>query len=276
METYIIIGLILIFICYFIWDYKRTEFVKQNSKCYKDLLELNKKSDFIVFQNKITLLKNCNSKAQFDNFQTDQCIKYLLDIVESDLNNFKSLRNNIKENIKKYDRYLMYFEEIVNNNPFNYDLITKNAIVNSIDFRKIEVKICEKAKLNPAIDVEILINIRYVSPQGRNHYHKCKNIDFEGLEYILALRQQKLEYRQTAKYQRSLMTSKLRQEVLRRDNFTCRNCGASPRKNPAVTLHVDHIKPIAKGGLTELSNLQTLCQDCNLGKGTYYNPNGIN
>lgn len=54
--------------------------------------------------------------------------------------------------------------------------------------------------------------------------------------------------------------------VLQRDNFKCCICGASPAKNPDVTLHIDHIKPCSKGGETIIENLQTLCSECNLGK----------
>ena len=63
------------------------------------------------------------------------------------------------------------------------------------------------------------------------------------------------------------MTSGLRYDVLKRDNFMCRTCGAVSTDH-GVTLHVDHIQPVAKGGRTIKSNLQTLCMDCNLGKGT--------
>jgi len=58
----------------------------------------------------------------------------------------------------------------------------------------------------------------------------------------------------------------LRFKVLKRDNFKCCACGASPAKNPNVELHVDHIIPWVKGGETTLENLQTLCSTCNLGK----------
>ena len=34
-----------------------------------------------------------------------------------------------------------------------------------------------------------------------------------------------------------------------------------------VELHADHILAVANDGKTTLENLQTLCQDCNLGKG---------
>ena len=65
--------------------------------------------------------------------------------------------------------------------------------------------------------------------------------------------------------QRRLMTPSLRYKVLQRDNFRCVLCGASA--SDGVVLHVDHIYPVSKGGKTELSNLRTLCETCNLGKG---------
>jgi hypothetical protein len=60
--------------------------------------------------------------------------------------------------------------------------------------------------------------------------------------------------------------AKLRATVLIRDNCICRMCGASPAKDPTVTLHVDHITPVSRGGATTLDNLQTLCATCNIGK----------
>ncbi len=60
---------------------------------------------------------------------------------------------------------------------------------------------------------------------------------------------------------------KLRLNVLKRDNFKCVLCGRSPATDFGVILHIDHIKPYSKGGKTEIKNLQTLCAECNLGKG---------
>ena len=57
----------------------------------------------------------------------------------------------------------------------------------------------------------------------------------------------------------------LRYKVLERDQGKCVLCGRTPREG--VTLHVDHVVPWSRGGLTTLSNLQTLCNDCNFGKG---------
>ncbi len=55
--------------------------------------------------------------------------------------------------------------------------------------------------------------------------------------------------------------------VMKRDRFRCCACGASPATDPSVVLHIDHIVPWAHGGKTEMENLQTLCDKCNLGKG---------
>lgn len=65
--------------------------------------------------------------------------------------------------------------------------------------------------------------------------------------------------------ERRIMTASMRYDVMRRDNFRCVLCGASAEDG--VQLHVDHIVPLAKGGKTEISNLRTLCDRCNLGKG---------
>lgn len=59
------------------------------------------------------------------------------------------------------------------------------------------------------------------------------------------------------------VSKRLRFEVLRRDNHTCRYCG---RSAPEVKLEVDHVVPEALGGPTEASNLATACEECNSGK----------
>lgn len=65
--------------------------------------------------------------------------------------------------------------------------------------------------------------------------------------------------------ERGKLTPKLRYEVLLRDNFRCRACGASAETG--AHLHIDHIVSIANGGRTVFENLQALCSPCNFGKG---------
>lgn len=67
---------------------------------------------------------------------------------------------------------------------------------------------------------------------------------------------------------RRAVGQRLRYQVLQRDNFTCQSCG---RRAPDVKLHVDHIQPVSWDSDWEatdnLDDYQTLCEDCNLGKG---------
>lgn len=63
---------------------------------------------------------------------------------------------------------------------------------------------------------------------------------------------------------RKPLSKKIRFEVFKRDLFTCQYCG---RKSPDIVLEVDHIKPVASGGVNDIINLITSCFECNSGKG---------
>lgn len=63
----------------------------------------------------------------------------------------------------------------------------------------------------------------------------------------------------------------LRFQVFERDDGKCCLCGRG--RHDSVSLHVDHIIPYSVGGLTVLSNLQTLCSGCNLGKSNHSTTN---
>jgi 5-methylcytosine-specific restriction enzyme A len=56
----------------------------------------------------------------------------------------------------------------------------------------------------------------------------------------------------------------MRVNVLNRDGYKCVFCG---RNSKEVTLEIDHIIPFSCGGSNKSDNLQTLCFDCNRGKG---------
>jgi hypothetical protein len=66
---------------------------------------------------------------------------------------------------------------------------------------------------------------------------------------------------------------KLRFQVLDEEGSACRKCG---RKPPEVDLHVDHINPLARHGTNDRRNLQVLCSECNLGKGSNFEVNPFN
>ena len=112
------------------------------------------------------------------------------------------------------------------------------------------------------------------------HRGRMKKADIESCEYYIRQVRQLYEdkekerqerekvmpeQRRFVAQQRRIMTDSLRYDVMKRDNFRCVLCGASAQDG--VRLHVDHIFPVSRGGKTEMSNLRTLCERCNMGKG---------
>lgn len=57
-----------------------------------------------------------------------------------------------------------------------------------------------------------------------------------------------------------MITSNLRNKVFERDNYTCMYCGAS---GDNISLEIDHIIPVSKGGIDNINNLVTACSTCN-------------
>ena len=92
--------------------------------------------------------------------------------------------------------------------------------------------------------------------------------DIENLNKFVEYLSSIIKFKKSAAGQRALMTSKLREQIKKRDNYTCCKCGNSIEKEPNLLLEIDHIIPISKNGLTTESNLQTLCWKCNRKKGS--------
>lgn len=145
----------------------------------------------------------------------------------------------------------------------------------SLIFRFLEKKLTNRLEIQTKPIIPIFVfSFCYSSPQGRNHYHRDYSFTPERiLEYAKRAKEAKA-YKQSAQYERSLMTDSLRYDIMKRDGFKCVLCGA--KASDGVRLHVDHIQPVSKGGKTERSNLRTLCERCNMGKRDKYDRFGIN
>ena len=85
-------------------------------------------------------------------------------------------------------------------------------------------------------------------------------IDVRGDGYVMLTSLEKAPARGI----RKAINEKLRYAVLSRDGFRCKACGRTI--DDGVKLVVDHIRPVDWGGTNEISNLQTLCEECNRGK----------
>lgn len=68
--------------------------------------------------------------------------------------------------------------------------------------------------------------------------------------------------------QRRLMTRALREQIMKRDHYTCQFCGKYMPDE--IGLQIDHIVPVSKGGKSVPSNLRVLCSKCNASKGAKY------
>lgn len=158
---------------------------------------------------------------------------------------------------------------------------------------QLEHRCFKKLLVVPQVDGTITVNYSYRSPAGRNYYENEVTIDFQAYLRRVEVRQKQSHQRENqnalahyqlhsggfdknawARQQRAKMTPRLRYRILRRDGFVCQICGRG--QADGVVLHVDHIKPVSKGGKTEPDNLRTLCDRCNLGKGALYRENGLN
>lgn len=107
----------------------------------------------------------------------------------------------------------------------------------------------------------------YTSGGGMAQRYFTVPMTNETIIALIEMLESKLTAGAFAKEQRVLMTPKLRESIKERDHYTCCNCGNSTLTEPNLLLEIDHIIPVSKGGLTEESNLQTLCWKCNRSKG---------
>lgn len=102
--------------------------------------------------------------------------------------------------------------------------------------------------------------VRHLTISNNKYYMQKAQLEtlfWKHIDYIKA--KNKPKYSQ----KRNPIDHKLRHEVFKRDNYKCKECGAT---NQETQLHVDHIISVMQGGSDELNNLQTLCSTCNLAK----------
>lgn len=97
-----------------------------------------------------------------------------------------------------------------------------------------------------------------------NHFGSWKKALIKFVEY----KNGSVEYETkiSTKKSRKAINNSIKYDVMKRDNFKCNYCGKSPAIDSNVELQIDHILPVSKGGDNHISNLKTICKDCNIGK----------
>ena len=260
--------LFVILVILIVVNRKVTNIVRTTSKKYAYAEEVFSKLELKTVSKSYTFTKKLNSKSQLDNLNLDRQIISVLtqnpsivEIVLAGLNNKKCL--------------LTFNEQMSLAPPSPNEDETSKFRIRLSKYISIEDSLISSLKwrIKGAIPQYTFV-FTYTSPTGKNSYQRKETLDIDKLSSIIDTINKESEYRNSAQYQRRLMSSGLRYDIMKRDGFRCTICGRGAEDG--VKLHVDHIKPIAKGGKTEWNNLRTLCQDCNLGKKDKYSQNSDN
>ena len=236
--------------------------IKPISEKYKLLCELNNKYKFNELGNiNRTIIEKEYSHKSFDRARANSIILYQ---IENNIDNIREFILNAYRNKKTYDNYLSEFN--------NINIETSEEFINKIGYSeekylKIEKDLLDHEKIKDDIyNITIDVIVSYTTPAGKNSYRKNRVMTYQELCDLYMQWRNGKKYDETSKRERKYMNDQLRYDVLKRDNFTCQKCGATAKDG--VKLHVDHIIPVYKGGKTTMSNLQTLRDRCNIGKGT--------
>lgn len=229
------------------YNYKRPELKKQVfaanvHNCTRNVCDSARKQPFKY------VCKYFNIKSTEEN----------LEQFENMLNNFEAAENGKKLLVNEKNNII---SGIISEIPFLIRTFDKKNLEKKLGFQPIDLS-----------DVYFPKYIFKYTSSGGNAGTQCDVVfNIDNLNRFVTYLSESIKFKKSAAGQRALMTSKLRHDILERDSYTCKYCGASQKNEPNLLLEVDHIIPISKGGLTSVDNLQTLCWRCNRSKGSKIN-----
>lgn len=248
---------------------KLQQAVASTSVWYKKVLELNAETnwcDDILDHGHSECYLFADSKAQFDNARPRSRVE---DFLIAHRERIEKDRETLRKNWEIYEAYEQKFGELASQATPEF---CKLIGIDYNQYIEIEKEMVEQAKLPIIYGYGITCKVVYISPQGRNRYEKELYYDDFDIDDIFRSIDRRDKEQKTETYrrqvERSKMTPSLRYEVMSRDGFRCCLCGRTA--DHGVELEVDHVIPVSKGGTSDMSNLQTLCRDCNRGKGAKY------
>ena len=262
---YIIISYFICFILFtpILIKYGKKKYLKDKGVRYKRIIDLNSNNNFLKKVFKYTVFVNANTKKKLEN----------MNLLEIALNSFDNNEGNVKEYYysfleenKRYNDYVDEFNNIMAKDIiYKDDIVIGTALFKDINsFKEYELKKCKKLLKKFKYKFLLRVYATYDSPKGKKHWVKENTFDINDISSFPIILKQRTEYQKSKYYQREIMSDSLRYDVLKRDGYKCKICGASA--NDGAKLEVDHIIPISKGGKSVMDNLQTLCKSCNRGK----------
>ncbi len=236
---------------------KQNDNVSKCSEKIQQLTKLNEEYKFKKIKHKMHIIKEREySRKSLDRVTGSSIVKYHL---ENDIDFLRTDIENAIYNINLLDDYNNDVNKIINKDSIN------NTKYSDKKFRKIENRVCNNIiHKKKEFIIKLKLEVYYKSNGGNVFDNRYGSGSFEQLVNCYNEWKKGNRYEETKKQERKIMNDDIRYNVLKRDNYTCQICGATVKDG--VKLHVDHIIPVAKGGKTVMSNLQTLCERCNMGK----------
>ena len=243
-------------------DFKQTDFGEaeyiDNSKFNYKRPELNKTvQSNHVYNCSLQVCKNAQQQpfkylCKYFNIKTDE---ETLEKFEKVLNDFSAVEEGKNLLKKQRDEIIAGISDKI---PFLIRTFGKNKLIAKLGFEKIDFSNLYFPKYT----------FQYISGGGNSSMNCNIVFNIDTLNRFVNYLADTVKFRKSIAGQRALMTSKLREKIKQRDNYTCQHCGNSTEREPNLLLEIDHIIPLSKNGQSTEDNLQTLCWKCNRSKGS--------
>ena len=256
--------------------YKTPDFLSVKEKLAEKIVEYNEfdnfmdeTRDYIRSQQQLLTTGNVRNSTLtvYKNSQLD-VYKYIIKYFFKNTKIDESTMQIIESILQKYNTINQTHDILTDEYNELMEYIQKHMYRGAYIFQSMTMKKLGSRKL-PKFEKNYYMwyAFNYTSPTNRKSYSNSIILDEERLEDFAEFLNDLIAYRKSAKYQRQLMTPRLRESILVRDNYTCMFCGISKEKEAHLLLEIDHIMPVSKGGITIETNLQSLCWKCNRTKG---------
>ncbi|MDY4618629.1 MAG: HNH endonuclease [Bacilli bacterium] len=236
---------------------KENEVVSKTSEKIQKITKLNESYQFKdIKRKKRNIIEREYSRKSLDRVTGKSIINYHLD------NNINGIRTDLENaifNITLLEKYNKDVEKVLQSES------TNNSKYSSKKFKMVEERVLRSIiykKENFMITLKI--EVYYRSNGGNVYDNKKRKYLFNDLVFVYNEWNRGNKFEETINQERKIMNDYIRYNVLKRDNFSCQICGITAKDG--AKLQVDHIIPVSKGGKTVMSNLQTLCERCNIGK----------
>ena len=238
------------------------KFVQEHSLALRKLKEINKHYEFNIIPS-FDMKHSYDNEKFYSHISCQDYLTYQLVYIQRDV---KSAIKGMMDNKYLYEEYK---NEIINTCTFDrYD--TEELLKNRKWLKKTEEKLFAKEVKTATTEFSIKVILVLTNINGDYQTSKVDTFSPKEIMDIIAKLNKKYGdyyldediWDAICRVERGKVTNKMRFAIYKRDNYRCRKCGRR-----TDDLEIDHIIPIAKGGKTIYSNLQTLCHRCNSKKG---------